>query len=162
MPYADGTNVSVDRSMTELQALLRKYGASGFAFGSDDDARQTRVQFKLSGRVYRLDVSHPDPAAYRVRMNNGQYRSEQAAANAASREEQRHWRSLLLVIKAILVGVADGVLTAEDALMAYTVLPDGSTLSQWAAPQLDRALSSKQMPGLLPGAGPIPLEGRRS
>jgi hypothetical protein len=162
MPYAEGTNVSVDRSMSELQALLRKYGASGFAFGSDDDARQTRVQFKLAGRVYRLDVAHPDPAAYRVRMNNGQYRSEQAATNAAAREEQRHWRSLVLVIKAILVGVADGVLTAEDALMAFTVLPDGSTLSQWAAPQLDHALSSKQMPGLLPGAGPIPLEGRRS
>lgn len=159
MPYADGTTVSIDRSMTELAGLLRKHGATGFAFGADEEQRMTRAQFKLAGRVYRLDVAMPDPAGF-YKMRNGQRRTESQARAAAEKEDQRRWRSLVLVVKAILVAIADGVLRAEDALLAFTVLPDGATMSTWAEPQLEAALTKHTMPGLLPGAGPTPLEGR--
>jgi hypothetical protein len=158
MPYAQDTSVTVDRSMQELAALLTKHGASAFGFGSDADTRITRAQFRLSGRAYRIDVPMAEPGEFR-KMRNGQYRDAKAAATAARKEDQRRWRSLLLVIKAILVAIDDGILRAEDALLAFTVLPDGQTMSQWAEPALETAYTTHAMPGVLPGSM-IALEGR--
>jgi hypothetical protein len=67
------------------------------------------------------------------------------------RELRRRWRALLMVIKAKLVSVEDGISTIEREFMADVVLPNGKTLGEWVAPQLDAAYQSGGMPALMPG-----------
>ena len=130
MAYATGTDVSIIRSIGELDKLLAKHGATGFAYGRDDHTARTRV------------------------MPSGRPRDLSAATQFADAEEKRRWRSLVLVVKALLVGVADGVINLSDAFLPYTVLPSGETVGEWAGPQLDTAYATAQMPELMPGSIP--------
>ena len=43
-------------------------------------------------------------------------------------------------------------ITIKDEFLAYTVIPDGRTLSEWLQPQLEDAYLSRKMPPLLPGS----------
>lgn len=52
--YAEGTTVSVDRSIAELKRTCEKYGATNFGFLQGDAS--TAVFFKYEGRLYRLDL----------------------------------------------------------------------------------------------------------
>lgn len=149
--YASGTEVSVIRSIGELDKLLTKHGATGFAYGRNDETRSTRVMFRLADRMCRFDVEKPDVQDFR-RTPTGIVRSLDTATKLADAEERRRWRSLVLVIKALLVGVADGVISLSEAFLSFTVLPNGATVGEWAAPQLDTAYATAQMPSLMPGA----------
>lgn len=155
--YATGTEVSIMRSIGELDKLLAKHGATGFAYGRDDERQTTRVMFRIADRMCRFDVAKPDPADFRLTPTR-QRRAESTALKLADDEERRRWRSLVLVVKALLVGIADGVITLSDAFLPYTLLPDGSTVGEWAAPQLDVAYATAQMPALMPGSGPAAIE----
>ena len=57
-----------------------------------------------------------------------------------------------MVIKAKLVAVEAGISTIEREFLADVVLPDGHTVGQWVAPQLDKIYERGEMPALLPGA----------
>jgi hypothetical protein len=41
-------------------------------------------------------------------------------------------------------------ITIKDEFLAYTVMPDGRTVSEWLQPQLENAYQSGNMPPLLP------------
>ncbi len=41
----------------------------------------------------------------------------------------------------------------ESEFLAQLVLPNGSTVGEWARPQVAAAYASGEMPALLPGAG---------
>lgn len=154
MSYAQGTEVSIIKSIGELDKLLTKHGATGFAYGRDDSTRSTRVMFRIADRMCRFDVTKPDVQDFR-RTPTGLVRSLQTATQMADAEERRRWRALVLVVKALLVGVADGVISLSDAFLPYTVLPSGETVGEWAEPQLDTAYATAQMPALMPG-GALP------
>lgn len=64
------------------------------------------------------------------------------------------WRELYLLIKAKLVALESKRITIKDEFLAYTVMPDGRTVSEWLQPQLEDAYKSGKMPPLLPGAEP--------
>jgi hypothetical protein len=153
MAYATGTDVSIIRSIGELDKLLAKHGATGFAYGRDDHTARTRVMFRIADRTCRFEVVKPDVAEFR-RTHTGRPRELQAATQFADAEEKRRWRSLVLVVKALLVGVADGVVSLSDAFLPYTVLPAGQTVGEWFEPQLDMIAASGQMPELMPGSVP--------
>ena len=152
MAYATGTDVSINRSIVELEKLVAKHGATGFGYGRDDIAGTAQVVFRLADRMIRFRITKPPAAAFR-RTPTGRTRATDAAAAMAEADERRLWRSLVLVVKALLVAVADGVLTLSDAFMPYMLLPSGQTVSEWTDPQLDTIYATRQMPALLPGAG---------
>ncbi len=150
--YAEGTQVSVERSRTELERLLVAHGATGFVFGWDDQQAVYRIMFRMADRMVRFTIPRADPDHPDHRLTpTGRRRTATQAREQAGAEERRRWRALVLVVKARLVAVADGVQTMEQAFLADVVLPDGSTVSEWLGPQLDTAYSSAQMPALLPG-----------
>ena len=64
--------------------------------------------------------------------------------------EREAWRRLLLLVKAKLEVVAEGVSTFEREFLPDILLPDGSTVYQMLAPQLEQAYESGDMPSLLP------------
>lgn len=147
--YAQGTDVSAERSRMELERLLLAHGATGFAYGWDNG--EHRVMFRIADRMIRLSIAEPSRADFRLTPSGKQRRSEAAITEQVAAETRRRWRSLLLVTKARFVAVADGVQTLEDAFMADVVLPDGRTVGEWLHPQLDTAYATAEMPTLLPG-----------
>lgn len=149
--YAQGSSVPIANSLGELDKLVSKHGATGFAYGRDDQAEATKVMFRIADRMIRFTVFKPKAADFRRSPGNATYRTPDAAQRFADAEERRRWRALVLVVKALLVGVSDGIISLSDAFLAFTVLPSGETAGGWLEPQLDTIYATATMPALLPG-----------
>lgn len=146
--YASGTSVSAERSRGEIESLLRRFGADGFGYWTQGE--KAAIEFTHRGMRFRFGVTLPDrnDEAF-TKTETGRARKADAALRLWEADIPRRWRSLCLVVKAMLVGVADGVLEFEQAFMPYVVLPDGKTVSHHMLPILDRAIASGKMPKLL-------------
>lgn len=137
--YAEGTTVPVTQSQSEIANLLKRFGADGFQLGWQ--SRLAAVGFRYNGRVVRFVLELPDPEDpefwYTPQRNTK--RTPQQAQKALAQEERRRWRALTLAIKAKLETVSTGIASFEDEFLAYTVLPDGSTVAQRIQDQVDAA-----------------------
>ena len=56
---------------------------------------------------------------------------------------------LLLIIRAKLEAVESGLTTLENEFLANILLPDGGTVGEWLAPQIDEAYGTGRMPAML-------------
>jgi len=70
---------------------------------------------------------------------------------------RQRWRAVALYIKATLEAVASGIVSLEQALLAHALLPDGTTVGQWAEPQIAESYRQGRMPPQLPGFAPPAL-----
>lgn len=148
--YAAGTEVPSDRSRSEIERTLRRYGASAFAYGWEGDRAQ--VAFKLAGRQIQFRLPLPDPRSGEFTLTpTGRERSATAAEEAYEQAVRQRWRALALVIKAKLEAVEAGISTVEDEFLSAITLPDGRTVSDWLGPQLAAVYARQAMPALLPG-----------
>ena len=145
--YAEGTDVSSDRSQAEIQRVVRSYGAVAYGYGWEDG--RALVTFQCSGRRIRFVVPLPDPNADRFILTpTGKARTATAACDSYEQEVRRLWRALALVIKAMFEAAASGIVTFEEAFLPYTLLPTGRTVAEHALPEVERSYA-----GQLP-AGP--------
>lgn len=157
--FAAGTTVSVEKSRAEIEATLRRYGADQFISGWASG--QAVIGFRAKGRHVRFTLTLP--VVEEKRFTHPLVRGMKVAvspekARAAWEQACRtSWRALLLVIKAKLEAVEAGISTFESEFLAHVVLPDGQTVGQWMAPQIDAAYKTGAMPQLLPGL-PAPGE----
>jgi hypothetical protein len=60
MAYAEDTTVSPEKTQLEIQQLLKKHGATGFMFASDDEINIIFMEFKMQGRRFRFAVPLPE------------------------------------------------------------------------------------------------------
>lgn len=152
--YAADTSVSQDRSRSEIEATLKRYGATSFLYASE--ARGAVVGFVIKDRQVRFMLPMPDRQAREFTHTpaRGVRRSEAEAEKAWEQAGRQRWRALALVIKAKLEAVAAGITTIEDEFLAHTVLPDGSTVGQFMKPQLAIAYEQGAMPTTLLLGGP--------
>lgn len=60
------------------------------------------------------------------------------------------WRALYLIIKAKLEAVDSGISTIEREFLYDIVLPDGKTVGEYMAPQIEAAYTTGEMPPMLP------------
>lgn len=155
--YAADTAVTVAKSRDEIERTLARYGAD--AFGYLTEPKAARLAFRVGGRHIRFHLPLPDPDddefVFAVMGARGrQRRTEEARARAVEQASRQRWRALLLIIKAKLEAVAAGITTIEDEFLAHTVLPDGSTVGEWARPQLAEAYRIGAMPTSLLLEGP--------
>lgn len=146
MAYAAATRVPEDRSRNEIEQLVRRYGATNFAYANG--ATGAMVAFETKRRRVRFLLAYPPemrkPAEHRGRWD---------AAEAMAQERRRLWRALVLVVKAKLEGVASKVETFDQAFMAHLVMPGGRTLAEHLMPEVERMITSGKM-------GPLLLEER--
>jgi len=150
--YAEGTSVDTGRSRIELEKLLRRFGADQFAYAWDESGGREMLGFRIANRQVRIDLPMPDIDDPEFRLTpTGQVRSTSAARDRYDQEVRRRWRSLVLIVKAKLTAVADGISTIEREFLADLVIADGRTLSQWLEPQLEDAYNRGEIPALLPG-----------
>ena len=152
-PYADGTTVTVEKSIAEVRRMLAANGATHYAYGSSPNGEV--VQFAVDGRFYRFDVSAVDAKAMKADFLaenesawNVKTRADRIAWDIrAQAEHRRRWRARVLWLKALLEFMDEVPL--EQSLLANLVLPDGSTFGGWAADQIDAMYDGGKMPPLL-------------
>jgi hypothetical protein len=153
--YAAGTTVSVEKSKSELDALLGKHGASSRGIVVDDDRGMALVGFQLKGLKYRMEVPMPKPGEFRnpekepprwYSMSDEQ--RDHWARRAWDQAMRERWRAVVLLVKAKLELVRIGISTVEKEFMADLILPNGETVNVALAKQLHAALSGGSMPML--------------
>jgi hypothetical protein len=165
--YAARTSVPVDKSRTEIERVLERYGASGFGYAWDrreekicdgctrgpaalascladhgwhvrSDTRELiYITFKLNDRAVRLDV--PMPTA-----------TEAGSKERLEQHTRERWRALVLVLKAKLEAVASGISTLEQEFLANMVMRDGRTIGQAMLHRIPEVCETGR---LLPPAG---------
>ena len=129
MPYANRTRVPTEKTRLEIEQLVKKFGAKGFASGWHEGT--ARVQFFAHGRHVRFTV-----------MTAGD-----------TREGREKWRALLLLVKAKLVAVDAKIATFEEAFVGDVVLPEtGKTVWESVREPLKLAYEQNRHIPLLPGA----------
>lgn len=152
--YASDTSVSQEKSRGEIEATLKRYGATAFMYATSDTAAM--IQFYIAERRIKFVLSMPDPKAKEFTHSSRGPRAPDVAFKAWEQAGRQRWRALALVIKAKLEAVASGITTIEDEFMAHTVLPDGQTVGEFMKPQLAIAYSSGAMPSTFRLEGPKP------
>lgn len=150
--YAEGTTVTPERSQMEISELLRRYGADGFQYGWE--GQRAAVAFKAHGRMIRFLLDLPDPGDREFALTpTKQTRSPESRRKAYEGEVRRRWRALALAIKAKLEAVETGIASFEDEFLAYTVLPDGTTVGEHVHAEVDAAWRTGGTPPRLIGMG---------
>jgi hypothetical protein len=126
--YAARTLVPVDKSRVDIEKLVKRYGASGFASAWQNEI--TRIEFLVAGRHIRLTVATPsDTVGTRSR-----------------------WRALLLLVKARLVAVDAKIVTFEQAFVGDIVMPDGRTVWETTRESIKLAYEKREPVALLGAA----------
>ena len=122
MTYAKNTSVPVERTKAEIEKLVKKYGAKGFAVGWHGDRAQ--LSFIAHDRHIRFTIIVP----------------QQAQA------QRSRWRTLLLLVKAKLEAVDAKVVTFEEAFFADIIIPEtGKTVWETAREPLKLAYEGKSV-----------------
>lgn len=136
--YAADTKVPVDRSRTEIEKTLSRYGATAFGYITAEGAAM--VEFAASDRRIRFVIEVPaenDPRF--ARTSTGRARTADSARAAREQLHRQRWRALALVIKAKLEAVDAGILSFEESFMSNIVLPSGKTVAEEIGPQIEAA-----------------------
>lgn len=129
MSYARRTKVPVDKTRMDIERLVKKYGAKGFASAWQD--KSARVEFLCHNRHVRLTVS---------------------TDNKTAQDEREQWRALLLLVKAKLVAVDAKIATFEEAFIGEIVVPaTGKTVWETAREPLRIAYETNKSVPLLGG-----------
>lgn len=147
-PYAQGTSVPVSRSRAELEDVLRRYGADGFAYM--EDAGFVQIGFRIENRAVRIALPPPCEETLPERART---RTAAQTEAALAQEERRRWRALVLVVKAKLEAVESAISTLEREFLADLVLDGGQTVAEAMGPELARRLPEGRPLLLLPGGG---------
>ena len=147
--YAQDTGVPIDRSRSEIEKILMRYGAHAFMYATR--AEKAMIAFEVHGRRIRMVLPMPTYKDDSLRLNRwGHEKAGAVVQKAIEQEARRRWRALALVIKAKLEAVSSGIAVFDDEFLAYTVLPNDKTFGEWARPQLDSLSKGGKMPPLLP------------
>lgn len=148
MAYAENTTVSVDQSKNEIERTLKRYGATGFMYGWQDNLAM--VAFEIQGIRVRFNLPMPERAAFMRTPSGNRMRTKKSADDAYEAEVRRRWRAMTLVVKAKLEAVESQITTLQQEFLANIVLPGGETVGQRVLPMLEQAQRTGNLPPLLP------------
>ena len=138
--YAKNTSVSVEKSRAEIESCLARYGASAFAYATNNN--KAMIQFQSNGKRIMFILELPDRAD-RIYTHGyggrGRKLGEQEAYGKWEQACRQKWRCLALAIKAKLEAVESKIASFEDEFMAHIVMPDGKTVSHHMRPVIEHA-----------------------
>lgn len=122
--YAEDTRVPVAQSRASIDAELKKVGATRIV--TMDEPLEAIVAFNLDLRLIKLQIAIP--------------------GDANDQRRRSIWRAVLLVVKAKIEAVEQGITTVEQEWLAHVLLPSGQTVGEWMEPQLELASDRGTMP----------------
>lgn len=149
--YAKNTSVAVEKSRAEIEMILARYGASAFAYATNEG--NAMIQFVANDRriMFVLQLPNPSDAKF-TRWGGKQYGSLFSKERAIENWEQacrQKWRCLALTIKAKLEAVESGISLFEDEFLANIVMPDGKTVGYHVKPTIETAYKTGRVSNLL-------------
>lgn len=149
--YAAQTDVSTDRSIAEIRRTLQRWNADQFVWAEAAD--KAMVEFWMHNRRVRLVMPMPDRNSrqFTHTPERGRPRSQAQREQAYEQAVRQRWRALNLVIKAKLEAVETGIAAFETEFLGHIVLPNGQTVGDAVAADIEFAYSNNQVPELLPG-----------
>jgi hypothetical protein len=147
--FAQATTVSSDKSRTEIEATLKRYGATAFMYGSMPD--RAVIAFEAFDRRVKFELPMPDPKAKEFARTPGRnyQRSPAEATKAYEQAVRQKWRALALCVKAKLEAVEAGITTFEAEFLAHIVLPNGLTVHAEISADVANAYASGKVTPLL-------------
>jgi len=150
MAYAAGTDVSLQRSVSDLEKLIRSKGFGGFVQGIADD-RLVIAFSSAEGRQVRFIVAVREPddelLLHMRKVIKASYGKLPTNAQEAWEQHRRQLgRALLLTVKAKIECIEAGIETFEDAFMSQLTLPDGRTVGTMVKGELKQLYSGGQTP----------------
>jgi len=149
--FAQGTDVSVAKSRTEIDTMLTRNGAT--SIGSLWSRDGAILVFEMKGRKIKLTLPLPDPNDPIFKKDGrGTWNDAQRVA-AYDAECRRRWRTLKLVIQSKMESVESGVETFDQCWLSHIMAPDGQTVGESMIPQLVRAYREGVAMPLLLGKG---------
>lgn len=151
--YAENTSVSVEKSRSEIERTLERYGASTFGYIRQDN--RALIEFVYGNRRIRFILPLPDRSSTEFRYTPTR-RTERTDAQAYEAWEQacrQRWRALNIAIKAKLEAVEAGISTFDSEFLAHMVLPNGATVGDSVLPEIDRAWETSETPATLLALG---------
>lgn len=137
MTYASETRVSESNTRGEIERTLARYGATGFAYGTE--VGRAMIGFQTAERRIRFLLPLVSPKKVTEKQHAQFVRSR--------------WRALLLSIKAKLEAVESGIETFDEAFLSHIVMPNGQTMAEHALPYVKQAYQTGKMPPLLTFGG---------
>ena len=147
--YAKSTSVSSDRTRSEIEKTLTRYGATGFMYGWQSGAAM--IAFQMNDRQVKFVLPMPDRNSPEfTETPTGLERSDSQVEKLYEQSVKQRWRALLLVIKAKLEAVETEIAEFDEEFLAHLVLPGGMTVGQWMVPQIVASYETGEMPKLLP------------
>lgn len=135
MTFAARTKVSVAKTRQDLEAALRKIGASRII--TMDERTEAVVAFELD-RVIRI--------------------KRLVELTADDQERRTIWRNIDQVVRGKLASIDMGIETVEEAFLAHVVMPDGRTVYETTRASVALAYDRGESLPLLPAPtrGPSP------
>jgi len=148
--YAKSTTVSPERSRTEIERTLVRYGATGFMYAWSETANAAVVQFSFDNWRVRFLLPMPEQSDF-VADSRGRKRPPSHQKKALEQNIRQRWRALALAVKAKLETVESGIAAFEEEFMPYLVLPGkkGQTAGEYLLPQIVESYQTGKLPPLL-------------
>lgn len=143
MTYAKGTTVTVQSSQMEISRTLNRYGIDSYTFGQTPGWAQ--VEFMHAGMPIRVRVELPAKPPKQMGVNTKTGRQVDLW-KAHEQQIKELWRALLLFIKAALESVELGIVSVDQAFMAFLVTADGRTLGERILPEYRQSLAIESAP----------------
>lgn len=131
--YAEGTEVPVSRSHDQIKVELRRVGADQIGVMEGAGGVQAYLVFKIRDTMYRI--------------TNGEVKV--ARGKDPAREARRQWRAIVLLVKAKVVSILEGISTVEREFLSDAVMPDGSVLADHAPRLIEKAYKDNGAPQLM-------------
>lgn len=150
--YAAKTEVSSERSRGEIERILTRYGATGFAYGWAEEAAM--IGFFMHERHVRFLLPLPDRNSreFTHTPERNQARTRTAAERQYEQAVRQRWRALALVVKAKLEAVESGIVDFTSEFGPFIVLPDGSRMIDHMTTAIETAYETGEVPALLPAS----------
>lgn len=148
--FAAQTEVSVEKSRSEIERLIIRYGATSTAFMNAPG--RAMIMFEAEGRRIVFELPLPDISEERFGRTPARRRVLGPEARMAAWEQacRQRWRALALVIKAKLEAVESGITTFEDEFLAHIIMPDGMSVGNHVKPMVAAWYAGGKMRPLLP------------
>lgn len=147
--YAEGTTVSVGKSLDEIEHTIYRYGGYDIRIGKE--VRRVVVGFVLGKLPIMIEQKLPDINEREFSHDGrGRRRTPQQISAAYDVEVRRRYRVLLLRLKSRFESVDAGE-TPFQAFMPYLLGAGGQTLERSISPHVDQFLERGALPPLLPG-----------
>jgi hypothetical protein len=139
--YAQGTTVSIEKSEIEVRRVLQKYGAT--KFGTMVEPEQATIFCELKNRRVQIVVPMP------TKKEKAWMYASPAKVDA---ERRRRWRVLLITLKAMLEAVESGLMSFDQAFLAFIEVPGTArTLGDELVPRLNALYAGASLKALLAG-----------